>query len=778
MPSLSSVFVRLNSNNYRLARQSVMAQLGMTARNWTVEHPATAQQRDRRPDVSDGPLPGDKVLVINDWSKGITGDRDPIPGTYNRCYGWIPWYKGRLRKVGKVQSYTYSQDPGAQAAFFWKRFKNEMFLGAGKDVWRFDGAGLTLVDGPGTSETMGALIRCMEVFNGNLYVGQGPSTVAGVLTTLTGTITTLGANIYLDKTCVVRNDLWASWTTNGSVKKCATGDDPALVASWGGTYQVGDTTDTLTAMVAYAGQVACAKANGLYIMDADLTFPNVLESMQAQSDPRNGYALTCDGANVFYQHASGLIRYSRGEAEEIGWQQIIGSDKQIEAEFPYGGRIRAMTMEGRYLWVAVGPDSVGVNPTGVLKTTDNEGSFTSYLTETTDHDASTVAILDSLDTAANGDYFYVGYSAAFGGVYISIKAPNSTVSTLTAQYWTGAAWASLTLMDDSTILSSATLAGSGSIRWQSSASMTSKTINGTAAFWVRFSVSVALDSEVEIAEIRVLDTLDGSSNEQRGVAIFRVRPAQPGDVRSQGYIWEEYLTINDVNSVAAMHVSTRFPHYHERSLLMATREGVYAVPITPDSTSYEFAYNSTTAVVQSSRDHCGSPLVNKQFLAITINGRNVGAQSELGIYYRVDDATTWTTLQINQDSVPYTEALSSVTGYRIQVKVVGETTGATGLPQEIESVEIRYRELPTTKNVYTMMLEVADNQAGPDGEGVADGSVQMSNLRTTLAASAVTLVDPLGTSKTVNVVSIREVEAYQDAEGYPGILCEVTAVEV
>ena len=136
------------------------------------------------------------------------------------------------------------------------------------------------------------------------------------------------------------------------------------------------------------------------------------------------------------------------------------------------------------------------NVTGFGVTLDNEANFTSYLTEVTGAGTAPVA----LDTAANGDYLYVGFSDVFGGVLVDMDGANvnANASVLTAEYWTGAAWAALTITDG-TANAGATLKQDGAITWLVPTNWAQRTITGLGTkHWVRISVSAALTAGTAI----------------------------------------------------------------------------------------------------------------------------------------------------------------------------------------------------------------------------------------------------------------------------------------
>jgi hypothetical protein len=139
-----------------------------------------------------------------------------------------------------------------------------------------------------------------------------------------------------------------------------------------------------------------------------------------------------------------------------------------------------------------------------LVTADSGVTFSNYTQQTKDRDTGTVVVLDSLDTAANGDYFYLAAINKFAGAWLDIGAANGTVSTLSGYYWNGTAWADASITDG-TKSGTTTLAQDGNITWTPASAWAKTTLNGMSGLYViRFQVSVQLDDEVEVDQIFLL----------------------------------------------------------------------------------------------------------------------------------------------------------------------------------------------------------------------------------------------------------------------------------
>lgn len=133
----------------------------------------------------------------------------------------------------------------------------------------------------------------------------------------------------------------------------------------------------------------------------------------------------------------------------------------------------------------------------VMKTADDGDTFTDYSSEAQDQAAGTDVTLSSLDTAANGDYLYVGAGKKFNAIKADIDSANGTASVMTAEVYTKAGWVAQAITDG-TASGGATLAVDGNISWTETANWEKTRVNGRMGYWIRFKVSVQLDSSVTL----------------------------------------------------------------------------------------------------------------------------------------------------------------------------------------------------------------------------------------------------------------------------------------
>ena len=196
----------------------------------------------------------------------------------------------------------------------------------------------------------------------------------------------------------------------------------------------------------------------------------------------------------------------------------------------------------------------------VLRTQDFGATFTDYSEHAQDDNLSNVIVLDSQNTAANGDALFVGSHVPFRGVAVDVSAANGTGSrTLTVRYWNGTAWTDTSDSDGTS--SSTSLDQDGDVTWSVPSAWTSATLRsiiesnlgadagwndstfaGTGRavnnglYWTRWEWSGALDSEVELASMLALNRSTAYSQlVVGGAAIRRALHRGPGGFGSIEY---------------------------------------------------------------------------------------------------------------------------------------------------------------------------------------------------------------------------------------------------
>lgn len=167
------------------------------------------------------------------------------------------------------------------------------------------------------------------------------------------------------------------------------------------------------------------------------------------------------------------------------------------------------------------------------KTTDNEATFTDYTTNAKDNSASTHVTLSSLDTAANGDYWYIASRYKFAGCWIDVDGANANASVMTGYYWNGNSWVSASITDN-TAAAGKCLAADGTVTFTPPGEWRRGTLDGEdELFIIRFQVSAALDAAVTLDGVALLpDTTTYPMGYFAGTTdyILSIDPSEVGSV--------------------------------------------------------------------------------------------------------------------------------------------------------------------------------------------------------------------------------------------------------
>ncbi|MBI5569308.1 MAG: hypothetical protein HY914_05120 [Desulfomonile tiedjei] len=108
---------------------------------------------------------------------------------------------------------------------------------------------------------------------------------------------------------------------------------------------------------------------------------------------------------------------------------------------------------------------------------------------------------------APDDYLYVGFCWPFNEIEVTPYAANNTnPAVLSAEYWNGEAWTSLTVTDGTKGSQGKTVSGKGKISWSLPIDWRANIpFDGffSRGYWIRLSVSAALSSAAAISEVRI-----------------------------------------------------------------------------------------------------------------------------------------------------------------------------------------------------------------------------------------------------------------------------------
>lgn len=134
-------------------------------------------------------------------------------------------------------------------------------------------------------------------------------------------------------------------------------------------------------------------------------------------------------------------------------------------------------------------------PTAVLATTDGGLTYT-------DQTASAEVPLSG--SAAGGAWLLLGSDAPFDSVRLDPRQRvNRRAATLTAEFWTGAAWEPVSDWVDRTIVESATLGRAGAAEFTEPVTWRPSRVGDVEAFWLRLSATASLDAGARLHAIAV-----------------------------------------------------------------------------------------------------------------------------------------------------------------------------------------------------------------------------------------------------------------------------------
>jgi hypothetical protein len=189
---------------------------------------------------------------------------------------------------------------------------------------------------------------------------------------------------------------------------------------------------------------------------------------------------------------------------------------------------------------------------GVIYVDTSTGAIQDITVEMSDNTLTELA--SALVPMATDDFLYVGYltqfteieATPFADPISTIMTNNQAASVLSAEYWNGESWTTMTITD-ATAVGGATLAAKGKISWSLPTDWkTSIPFDAffSRGYWVRFSVSGALTATTALSELRVYGTPDGLVK-HKFVASYANRIALGGTQRTPNQVdisrpFEEY----------------------------------------------------------------------------------------------------------------------------------------------------------------------------------------------------------------------------------------------
>ncbi|KKN55502.1 hypothetical protein LCGC14_0581770 [marine sediment metagenome] len=497
------------------------------------------------------PVPEEeRIKTVRLFASAHNGFGDERQGAqdfrYNRNHrGFDPRFPGELRFGDNVTRITYTSSPDSPPMIVipWREANSNgqegimCFTDKGNEFLRRGGFGNL---GGSTGNTDAAPHDAGDGIE-FLYYVQGTSDGLNKIAIgggVSGTADSAPWNI--DKITSISGQLYASVQQSGSVRWNSIqfvpfGSDPFTSGNWSSVTRVGWPHTDINNIVALRGIPVVLKPEGIYMYNRAIDqWENMTPAWELETHPDNGRAAVALGSNLLVTKGEGgaVVFNGTNEFDVSPYNNNVpGVDTPSQlisclglwgtkviavtstARSPIGGSGDKSTHETAWGW---GVNSKLIQLGGETntdlrfwKTTDNESTFTLY-TQPRDGSITTGATLNSLDTAANGDYFYIGAPWPWGAAHIEFDEDNTlqndNAATLAAEYWDGSAWQTMTIVDFTDVAGD-TLKKTGMVFLTANPSdWTARTIDTDSVnyYYIRFNVSAALDSTVSVAEVRLL----------------------------------------------------------------------------------------------------------------------------------------------------------------------------------------------------------------------------------------------------------------------------------
>ncbi len=114
----------------------------------------------------------------------------------------------------------------------------------------------------------------------------------------------------------------------------------------------------------------------------------------------------------------------------------------------------------------------------------------------------------AINSMSTNDMIYIGGYGTFTSITFDVTNTNSTASVMTVSYWNGTAWTDASATDG-TAVGGVTLAQDAAVTWTAPSSWPENSVNSITRYWVRATVSVALDATTSIDRV-TLNAIDSS----------------------------------------------------------------------------------------------------------------------------------------------------------------------------------------------------------------------------------------------------------------------------
>ena len=213
----------------------------------------------------------------------------------------------------------------------------------------------------------------------------------------------------------------------------------------------------------------------------------------------------------------------------------------------------------------------------------------------------TVAILDALDTHANGHCIFFRTSVPAKSIALAIATANVNAATVSIYYpKADGTWAEASLVSDGTAAGGATLAQNGTISWTMPDDIASGYAYGSSGWWYQLRVSAVLSATVRISDVTYGTTWQSIVNIWNGVLDYAVEVQVEGTDQ-----WETHPAgAVDLDELAS-----------GKKIMIATTDPVQAIYIDPGATP-----NAAGTAITSLKYWDGNSLVSVGSVVDGTNG--------------------------------------------------------------------------------------------------------------------------------------------------------------
>jgi hypothetical protein len=218
-------------------------------------------------------------------------------------------------------------------------------------------------------------------------------------------------------------------------------------------------------------------------------------------------------------------------------------------------------------------------------------------------DDDTEAILDALDTQANGHCVFFRTPLPVKSVNLTVSSPNGNASVGSIYYSkSDGSWAAASGFADATAVGGATLAQTGAMSWTMPTDIIPRYLYGSCGWWYQLRVSAALDAEVRITQVTYDTSWLDLENVWNAVVQYAVEVQVEG---TDTDTWETY-------AAGAIDVSV-LPTGNK--IMIATTDPVEGIYIDPGATP-----NQTGTTLTSLKYWDGSSMVSVGAVEDNTNG--------------------------------------------------------------------------------------------------------------------------------------------------------------